>query len=90
MMFEWTISTGNLITIAAQVGTIIWMFLSMRADISVLRSDIGHIEKRQDSLNDAFKQLGTILTEVAVQDNRLNMVERNIEEFRHGKGFINK
>jgi hypothetical protein len=87
-MFDYTISIGNIIQIGAFIGTIVWMFLTMRADLGILRHDIQNIERRQDSLNEAFTQLGSILTSVAVQDNRLHMVEKNIEELRHGQGFI--
>lgn len=60
----------------------------MRSDLRILRSDLEHIERRQSSLNEAFTQLGTILTQVAVQDNRIHMLEKNIDELRHGQGFV--
>lgn len=87
-MFDWTISIGNVFQIIAFVASVAWMFQTMRADLKVLRSDLEHIEKRQNSLNEAFTQLGVILTQVAVQDNRLHMLEKNLDELRHGQGFV--
>jgi hypothetical protein len=34
------------------------------------------------------QQLGSILTQVAVQDTRINRIETDIVELRHGKGFV--
>lgn len=62
--------------------------LSLRAQIQGLSIDIQHIKENQRSLQEAFTQLGSILTKVAVQDTRLNMVEKNLDELRHGKGII--
>ena len=87
-MIDWTINVGNLITIFTIVGGGIFALSNMQSSIISLREDVLHIEKRQDSLNEAFNQLGKILTQVAVQDSRLNMVEKNIDELRHGRGYI--
>jgi len=87
-MIDWTINVGNLITILTIVGGGIFALSNMQNSIISLREDILHIEKRQDSLSEAFNQLGKILTQVAVQDSRLNMIEKNVDELRHGKGFI--
>lgn len=89
-MFDWTISVGNIIQIGTFIGTCIWMFLSMRSDIRVIRHDLSFVEKGLQNLNEAFSQLGTILTQVAVQDNRLGMMEKAVDELRHGQGFIKK
>lgn len=62
----------------------------MRSDIRVIRHDLSFVEKGLQNLNEAFSQLGTILTQVAVQDNRLGMMEKAVDELRHGQGFIKK
>lgn len=87
-LIDWTISFGNLLQIAAILGGGLTMFFTMRADIRVLRNDVQYIEERMNTLNEAFTQLGKILTQVAVQDNRLGMIEKSVDEIRHGKGFI--
>lgn len=87
-LIDWTITFGNLIQIAAFVGGGLFMFFTMRSDIRVLRHDVGYIEDRISTLNEAFTQLGKILTQVAVQDSRLGMIEKAVDEIRHGQGFI--
>ncbi len=72
------------------IGTgVIGAFYSMRGDISLLKRDIGYLQRSQESLTQAFTQLGSILTQVAVQDSRLQSIERGLDELSHGKGFVN-
>lgn len=63
-------------------------FYALRSDISSLRGDINHIKENQKSLQEAFTQLGNILTKVAVQDTRLSMIEKKLDELSHGQGFV--
>lgn len=90
MMFDWTVNLGNLIQIFTVVGGGIWVFAKQSNRISLLSQSILHLEEAQRILNEAFAQLGKILTQVAVQDTRLSMMEKALDEIRHGKGFIEK
>lgn len=80
---------GNAIQILSICGAGLMMFFAMRGDIRVIRHDISNLQKGQESLNEAFKQLGAILTQVAVQDTRISMIEKDVDELRHGEGFVN-
>lgn len=64
-------------------------FLSLRNEIKRLAGDINHIKENQKSLAEAFTQLGNILTKVAVQDTRLQMMEKKLDELAHNRGFVN-
>lgn len=63
-------------------------FFALRNEIFSLKADINHIKENQKSLAEAFTQLGNILTKVAVQDARLQMLEKKIDELSHGQGFV--
>jgi hypothetical protein len=39
-------------------------------------------------LTEAFRQLGKVLTQVAIQDNRINNMEKRLDELAHGKGIV--
>ncbi len=69
---------------AGVVGFFFWM----RTELVNLRSDMSQIKDQQKMLMESLKQLNTILTQIAVQDARLNMIEKDIDELRHRKGFI--
>lgn len=87
-MINWSIDAGNVITVFVLIITASMFIGKIQTALVGLKDDVDHLEKRQDALNDAFNQLGKILTQVAVQDNRLNMMEKNIDELRHGRGYI--
>jgi len=63
-------------------------FFALRNDIISLRIDINHIKENQKSLSEAFTQLGNVLTKVAVQDARIQMLEKKIDELSHYQGFV--
>ena len=63
-------------------------FIAFRNDIYALRGDITNIKESQKSLQEAFSQLNSILTKVAVQDVRLNMIDKKLDELAHGQGFV--
>ena len=67
------------------------IFIAMlKADIKILRHDMKNLSVRQDALNEGFTQLTQILTKMAVQEMRINGIEDDIRELRHGQGFIVK
>ncbi len=63
-------------------------FWALRNDIVSLRGDIAHIKDNQKHLQEGFAQLNAILTKVAVQDVRLNMIDKKLDELSHGQGFV--
>lgn len=60
----------------------------LRSELLTLRSDISQIKESQKLMTDSLKQLNTILTQIAVQGVRLDMIEKDIDELRHGHGYI--
>lgn len=73
--------------LAIGIGAI-GFFYALKGQIDRLSNDIQHIKDNQKSLQEAFAQLGSILTKVAVQDTRLNMIEKKLDELSHGQGFV--
>jgi len=67
------------------VGSIVGFIYSMKSEILSIRTDLSNLKDAQKTLNEAFTQLGRILTQVAVQDSRLNMFEKRLDELVHGK-----
>ena len=88
-MIDWTVNVGNLLQIAVVVGGGMWVFQSLRADVRIVKTEIDNLTKRQDQLGEAFKQLGDILRQVAVQDQRIVQLDKIVDELRHGQGFVN-
>ncbi len=85
---DWTINVGTLIQALIFVGSIIALYFAMKSDIRVIRHDMKTLEQRQAVLHEAFTQLGTLLTTVAVQKTELEHVREDIREMKHGRGFV--
>lgn len=88
-LIDWSVSVGNLLQILVIVTGGVSVFFTLRSDVRVIRHDMQNMKERQDALNEAFKQLGTILTQVAIQDQRLVQMADEIKELKHGRGFVN-
>lgn len=92
-IIENSISLGNIATIISVVTSTAAFIWTMRGDINLVKKDIQHLQKAQEALTEAFGQLGKILTSVAVQDTRINMIEKRLNEIAHfnertlGKNF---
>lgn len=86
--FEPTITYGLIFQTIA-LGITFTIFLqNMKAQLGLIRNDITHLQNAQESLVEAFSQLGKILTQVAVQDTRISMIEKRIDELAHGRGLV--
>lgn len=88
MIIEYSVSIGNILTILAVVGSVMALLYSMKGDITIVKHDVHYLQQSHKALTEAFNQLGKILTQVAVQDQRLNMLERRVDEIAHGKGLV--
>lgn len=87
--FDWTVSVGNVLTIISAAGILIGLYFSIRSDIRILRHDFKNMDHKQNILGEAFTQLTSILKTVAVQDERINQHTKDIDELKHGKGYVN-
>jgi K+/H+ antiporter YhaU regulatory subunit KhtT len=83
-----TVSLGNILTIITVVGAVMTFIWTMKGDVNILKNDIRYLQESQKSLTEAFSQLGKILTSVAVQDTRITMIEKRIDELAHGQGYV--
>lgn len=85
---DYSVSIGNVITIFTVVGSVMALLYTMKGDISIVKHDIHYLQESQRVLTESFAQLGRILTQVAVQDQRVNMLEKRLDELAHGKGYV--
>lgn len=89
-LIDYTISVSNIFTVLCVMGSTMALLYSMKGDITIVKHDLHYLQESHKSLTEAFKQLGKILTQVAVQDNRINGMEKRLDELAHGKGFVKR
>ncbi len=85
---DWTLNIANIFNLLIFILGGCWAIISMKEDLRIVKYDIINLRESVKVLNEAFRQMGDILTKVAVQDNRLTMMDKYIDELRHGRGFI--
>jgi hypothetical protein len=88
MNLEYTITIGSILQTVVYTAAAVAFFYAMRTDISILKHDMSSFQKSLSALTEAFSHLGKVLTQVAVQDARIVMLENRIDELRHGKGLV--
>ena len=96
--FDWTISIGQIAMAIVFVGGWVIAFIKLQGrtetEFRIIKHDIKSIMQRQENLGESFSSLTSILTKVAVQDERLNSfdhridnVEQDIRDMQRGIGF---
>lgn len=88
MILEYTITIGSILQTVVYTAAAVAFFYAMRTDINILKHDMRNLQSSQHAMTEALSQLGRVLTQVAVQDARLVMLENRIDELRHGKGLV--
>lgn len=83
MTFEPVIKLGDVLTFLVIAASVIGFIWALRGDIRMLSRDV-RVQGRK------IDELGIIVTKQAVQDQRLNDLDRRIEELRHGRGFVQR
>jgi len=93
--FDTTISIGNIAEVVSIILGGILVVFRMGGDIRVMKADMSNLKDTVNALTGAFDKLGTILTQVAVQDTRIagqaddvRRLEARIDELAHGRGFV--
>lgn len=86
--FDLSIRLGDLLTVLGFIGTIIAAYYTIKGRISLIEYDVSGIKKTVDHLGTSMAALTSVLTKVAVTENRLDNMDREIGDLRRGRGFI--
>lgn len=87
-VIDYTISVSNIITVLCVTGSVMGLLYSMKGDILIVKNDLHYLQESHKTLTEAFRQLGKVLTQVAIQDHRIANMEKKMDEMAHGHGFI--
>jgi hypothetical protein len=81
MVVDYTITIGNIIEIASIVGGGFLFLTSLKNTVGNLKEDVAAMQTE-------IKQIGKVLIQMAVTNTRLDNVEQEIRDLKHGRGFI--
>lgn len=81
MHFDFSIRLGDIMQVVAFVGMAAFAFASIRGTLNLHSLRLTNIEK-------VMGETSGLVTNLAVQNNRLENIEHDIQDLRRGKGFI--
>lgn len=84
----WQLNVGQLITLAAYLIGGIAFVMALKADVRAVNIDVANLKQVVEGLEKDLNKLADILVAVARQDERLNGLDKRIEEIRRGEGLI--
>lgn len=56
--------------------------------LGVLRRTVGDMEREIVEIKKDYKDLTRTVAQIAVQDSRINRLEEDVRDLRHGRGLI--
>jgi hypothetical protein len=74
MQFDGTINLGHILTLVGFAFGCLGVAMSLRT--------------RLDSVENELKKMSGVLIELGRQDERLNGIDRRLDDLAHGRGFI--
>lgn len=86
--FDTTINIGNILTLLGFVGGGFYFINQMKVELALLTKDIVLQNTKIDNQAAEISKLGQILTDQAVQNERMNNLDNKIEDLRNGRGFV--
>jgi len=92
--FDWSISVANLLAMGTIIVTCILAFQNLKSEVRIVKHDQKATDFKINIVTESLTQLTSILTRVAVQDERFNSFEHRIEvneedirDLQNGVGF---
>ncbi len=80
-LIDYTITIGNIIEIGSIIGGGLLVLVSLKNTVSNLKTDMTDMKTE-------IKKVGEVLVKMAVTQTRLDNVEQDIRDLKHGRGFI--
>ena len=82
-MIDYSVNIGHIIQILLILGGGISALAVMRNTVNTLRDDMGDMKKE-------LRQLAEVIVTLAVTSKRLDHVEEDLREMKHGRGFVTR
>lgn len=86
--FDATIKLGDVMTVLGIVGGGFTFLFAMKGEIKLLTREIALQSKTLEVHSERIGKVEAVLVKQAQQDTRIQMVEKHVDELRHGEGFV--
>jgi hypothetical protein len=86
--FDATINLGHIITFFGFIVGGLLVVWALKYDVRYLSSRMEIVEGRFGSVEGKLERFGTAITALAVQEERMNNIEKRLTDLQHGRGFV--
>lgn len=83
-MIDWNIRIGDVLVVVSLIGT--GMLFSYRT--GAFTESVNAMQRELESLKIIARTISDVLTAVATQNVRIEHLEEDVRELRHGEGFV--
>lgn len=87
-MIEWSVRLGDILVISAMLVAVTGAYYTLKSDVRVLRHDFNSMKTAVDLMSSAMRSFSDVLTKIAVQETRVDRIEEDVKDLRHGRGFV--
>lgn len=88
MTFDATINLGHVLTFFGFAIGGLGVVWALKSDVRLLAKELETMTGRLGGLEKKWEKVADALTALAVQEARLNSIDRRIDDLQHGMGFI--
>jgi p-aminobenzoyl-glutamate transporter AbgT len=81
MIISWTVNIGQIVTAIVFLFTIAGFYYGTNFKLGELKKDV-------DGITAKLETVQTLITSMALATQRLDRIEEDIRDLKHGKGFV--
>ena len=88
MSFNSTIDIADIIKFVAMLGSALWFISKMSGRLDLVTAEIKALKNIVAGQSEQLADFAKALIQIARQDERLNAMDRTLDELRRGRGWI--
>ena len=82
MIFDWTVTLGNLLTLVGMLGGGLYAITAIKSDMALISQRVGRAETDLRTIADKMDQLSQVLIQIAHQEEKLNQLDERLSALR--------
>lgn len=86
--FDFTIKFGDILTIFSFFGIVTMTYINIKTSLTNMTGQLNLHGLRLSNIEGQIANTTSLVTNMAVTSNRLDHIEQDIHDLRHGKGFV--
>lgn len=86
--FSPTIDLGDLIKVLVYLGAGLWFLSRMQGRVEMLAKEIKTLQVAVSVQSTQMADFAKALVDLARQDERINAIDRRVEDLRKGRGWV--